>query len=119
MARALNTNMIDFSVGDVGDDADQWSGWTAAAGGTLLIRRAVVGNPAALVNNQFYRVAARALILTQPRGAAGFTEDMAERGVRGYILGGIHVQLEQSSDDAALTGRMHVAQIAWTVEQQA
>ena len=59
--RALNTNMLDFNVGNVGQDADQWSGWTAAAnGGTLLIRRAAGRTiPAALVNNQFYRVAAR------------------------------------------------------------
>ena len=85
----------------------------------MLIRRALANNPAALVNNQFYRVAAETLILTQPRGAAGFTEDMAERGVRGYILGGLYVQLEQSSDDAALTNRIHVAQADWTVEQQA
>ena len=77
---------------------NQWSAWTAANGGTMLIRRALANNPAALVNNQFYRVAAETLILTAAaRQRQGFTEDMAERGVRGYILGGLYVQLEQSS----------------------
>ena len=114
-----NTNMVDFSVGNAGEDANQWSGWTAAVGGSMLIRRALANNPDALVNNQFYRVAAKTLILRQPRGNQGFTEDMAERGARGYILGGIYVQLEQSSDNAALTGRLHVAEAGWTIEQEA
>ena len=118
MTTAKNTNMIDFNVGNAGQDADQWSAWDAAAGGTMLIRRALANNPDALVNNQFYRVAAETLILRQPRGNQGFSEDMAERGVRGYILGGLYVQLEQSSDDAALTNRIQVPQADWTIEQE-
>ena len=119
MATAKNTNVIDFTVGSIGDDADQWSGWTAASGGDMLIRRSLANNPAALTANQFYRVAAEALSLQQPRGANGYTEDGAERGVRGYILGGMHVQLEQSSDDSALTNRVNIAQADWTVAQEA
>lgn len=119
MATAKNTDTVDFSVGNAGEDANQWSGWDAAVGGTMLIRRALANNPDALVNNQFYRVAAETLIFRQPRGNQGFTEDMAERGVRGYIDGGVYIQLEQSSDNAALTGRLHVAEADWTIEQQA
>ena len=113
MATAKNTNIIDFNVGQVGQDANQWSAWDAAAGGTMLIRRALANNPDALVNNQFYRVAAEALTIRQPRGNQGFSEAMAERAVRGDISGGLYIQLEQSSDNAALTNRIHVPQADW------
>ena len=113
MAFARNTNQIDFNIGQSGQDADQWSGWTAASGGTRLVRRALANNPAALGDNQFYRVAANTFELEAPVGQV--EAPMARRAAAGMVLDGVHVQLEQSSDDSALTNRLLIAQADWTI----
>ena len=115
MATASNTNIADFGVGSAGDDADQWSAWDASSGGTLLYRRALANDPNALVANQYYRVGAGTLQFTAAEGDQGATAAMAQRAVRGMVKDGVYVQLEDSSDNSALTGRIFVPEASWTV----
>ena len=115
MATATNTNDEDFNVGTAEQDANQWSAWTATSGGTMLWRRALANDPAALTANQFYRLPATSLTFTVPTGSQGGTAEAARRAAAGLVAGGVHVQLEQSSDNAALTNRKFIAQSNWTV----
>ena len=117
MATAKNTDDTDFDVGTVGDDADQIALYTASAGGTLLLERGLSNDPVALTSNQFYRVEADAFTLTAPVGTEGATAAMAEKAAAGMVKDGLHMELQDSSDDTAFTNRVEIAEADWTVAQ--
>ena len=116
----LNAN-IDFPVGASGEDATHWTLWDAQSGGKLLWTDTVVGNPAPLGSNQFFRVLGNSLVITQPPGADGCTAEMARRGAAGMVVGITYLQVHSGAPGSAGTAnvlgsaRAAVANANWTV----
>ena len=78
-------------AGAVGDDCTIVTLWDAELNGNFLQEITISTNPDALVLNEIYEIAAGAIVLTQPVGV-GETEEMARRGLRGRVSGGLWVQ---------------------------
>ena len=94
MATATTTTTIQSvptPAGAVGDDCSVITLWDAETNGELLQEITISTDPAPLVLNEIYEIAAGAIVLTQPVGV-GETEEMAKRGLRGRILGGVWIQ---------------------------
>lgn len=112
----LNADVV-FAVGSAGDDATKWKLFDAAAAGNALWEANLSNNPAALTQNQFYRVRSGQIVVTQPTGAGGATEEFAKRELRGALGPSVWLQLfdVHSSADRALTGRVEVPLARWTI----
>ncbi len=117
----LNADVI-FGVGDSGDDATHWKIFDAATGGNVLWRAALSNNPAALTQNQFYRVRANQAAITQPVGSDGATEEFAKRELAGALGKGqtteavwMELLYVNSGTDEALTNRVQVNLTQWEI----
>ena len=115
MATGTNTNNEDFAVGDAGDDATHWTMWDAAAGGTLKWAAALANNPAALQQNEFYRIQPGDISISIAAGADGATDSAASDAVRGVVNNpdGRYFQLHDGAPGAngtnnTLTGRKNI-----------
>ena len=123
MATATLNAVVNFAVGSVGDDATHWTLWDAANGGNRLWTDTVVGDPAALVANQFFQVPANMLVITQPVGVDGATPEMARRGAAGMVIGTTYVQMHSADPGANGTAniltavRAAIVNGSWTVAQ--
>ena len=78
-------------AGAVGDDLMWVSLWDALTGGTFLHRQSISNDPDPLALGERFNIAAGVMKLIQPTGT-GETEAMAERKIRGAILGGVWIQ---------------------------
>ena len=116
MARGANATVVNFGVGQAGQDATQWELWDQAAGGTLLWKRNLQGNPPPLVGNQFFQIEAGTLIVEVPEGTEGAQAAAALRAVRGILAGTTFVQL-LAADETVLTNRvaLDLAGRGWTI----
>ena len=112
----LNTDKV-FNVGSAGQDATKWKLFDAAAAGNELWSGALSNNPAALTQNQFYRVRANQLVVTQPIGAGGATEEFAKRELKGALGPSTYLQLfdVNNNADRAVTNRVAVPLADWTI----
>lgn len=118
----LNDNVV-FAVGMTGQDANAWRLYDAEVGGNLLWSGDLANDPAALQQNQFYRVAANRWVITQPIGADGATEEFAKRELRGALGPNTYAELRQKTaqqganpaTDVAVTGRVAVPLSRWTI----
>lgn len=112
----LNADVV-FAVGSAGQDATKWKLYDASTSGNVLWAASLSNNPAALTQNQFYRVRSGQLVVTQPVGSGGATEEFAKRELKGALGPSTWLQLfdvDQSSD-RALTGRVEIPLASWTV----
>lgn len=124
MAQAANTDVVRSvaaPAGAVGKDCTHISLWSAADDGELLGKKAISTDPAALVLDARYEMAAGALTVTAPAGADE-TEAMARRAAAGKVAGGVWVQYHEGEPGAAGgdnviagMGRTPVPEDAWTV----
>ena len=117
MATATLNKNVDFAVGSAGQDATKWKLFDAAQGGNELWEDNLSNNPAALSANQFYRVRANTLVITQPVGTDGAKEEFCRRELRGALGPTTWLQLfdVNAGSDRALTGRIAVALADWTI----
>lgn len=114
MATATYDSIVNYDVGDVGDDATQWSAWDAETGGVRIRRNDFSNNPVALIANQFYRVEAGEIVFTVPQSTDGGTAEEARRAARGIVAGGVWVQLEASTN-VAVTERRQLPESGFTI----
>ena len=112
----LNTEKT-FPVGSAGQDATKWKLFDAESAGNELWSANLSNNPAALTQNQFYRVRANQLVVTQPIGTGGATEEFAKRELKGALGPAVWLQLFDvyNSADRALTTRVRVPLAEWTI----
>jgi len=112
----LNADQV-FNVGSAGQDATKWKLYDQAAGGKVLWEGNLSNNPAALTQNQFYRVRANQFVVTQPIGAGGMTEDGAKRALKGLLGPATWLQLfdVNNNADRSLTNRVEIAIGEWTI----
>ena len=119
MATATLNDEKVFSVGSAGQDATKWKLFDAAADGNELWEASLANNPAALTQNQFYRIRANQFVVTQPIGTGGMTEEGAKRELRGLLGPNTWAQLfdtgGQNGADRALTGRVTIPLADWTI----
>lgn len=115
-AASLNTEK-QFNVGQAGQDATKWKLFDASTGGNELWEDDLTNNPVALVQNQFYRVRSGQLVITQPIGTDGATEEFAKRELRGALGPSTWLQLFDVNQgaDRALTNRVEVPLAQWTI----
>ena len=119
MATAKNTGAITFAEGAVGDDATYVHLYDAAAAGTLKTAVQLTGNPAALQANEFYRIPAEMVVLTQTPGAnedASFAVD----SLNGRVANALFVAMATgagSATELSTPGRVELAAGDWTVEE--
>ena len=131
MATAVNTSAASFgtqttqSMVDSSRVVTHYTGWTASAGGDDLYTVAASGSAADRTiesAGQTLTIPAGELILTVASDTVS-SNDGAERGVRGYIAGGIWWQAHYGAPGTNRTanllalGRVQVAQSGWTVAQ--
>ena len=126
MAQAENTAVVLFQAApaaSVGEDCTHVSLWSALTGGDFLQSQSISTNPSPLALGEQYEIAAGALVLDQAAPTNG-TEDMAERAVRGRILGGVWVQAHTGAPGGNGTNnvlpglaRVAIAQAGFTVSQ--
>ena len=124
MAQAANTRVVRSvaaPAGAVGKDCTHVTLWSAAADGDLLGRKAISTNPAPLVLDARYEIAAGSLTVTAPAGADE-TEAMARRAAAGKVAGGVWVQYHEGEPGAAGAdnviadmGRTAVPEAGWTI----
>lgn len=100
------------AVGTAGQDANTWKLYDHASAGNELWSQALQNNPAALTQNQFYRIRANQFTITQP-AATGESEESAKRKLRGMLGPTVWVQLFQGA--TAVTGRISIALGDWTI----
>lgn len=118
----LNDNVI-FAVGTTGQDANGWRLYDAESGGNELWRDDLANDPAALQQNQFYRIASGEFVITQPIGTDGATEEFAKRELRGALGPETWAELRQITrdgggtvlTDVAVTGRVSVPIARWNI----
>ncbi|MDE0716310.1 MAG: hypothetical protein OXH64_00050 [Rhodospirillaceae bacterium] len=117
MATATLNTAKAFAAGSQGQDATKWKLFDAANGGNELWEGGLSNNPAPLAADQFYRIPANTLVITQPIGSGGATEEFAKRELRGALGPTTWVQLfdRNNNADRALTGRVAVALADWTI----
>lgn len=119
MATATLSTEAVFNVGSAGQDATKWKLFDAAADGNELWSDTLANNPAALAQNQFYRVRANQFVVTQPVGTDGATEEFARRELRGALSPTTWLQLFDTGGDGgadrALTNRVAVPIASWTI----
>ena len=119
MATATLNTAKQFPVGVAGQDATKWKLFDAAADGNELWEANLSNNPAALIQNQFYRIRANQFVITQPIGNGGMTEEGAKRELRGLVGPTVWAQLfdtgGQNGADRALTTRVSIALADWTI----
>ena len=93
MATAENTNAVSFPNNvpqDLIDDSrsiTHWTGWTTESGGIDLYTIDITDKALSVVS-QTVTIPAGMLVITVVSDTTS-SDDGAERGVRGYILGGI------------------------------
>lgn len=124
MAQAANTHVVRSAAAPaaaVGKDCTHITLWDAAADGEMLGKKAISTDPAALVLDARYEMAAGALTVSAPAGADE-TEAMARRAAAGKIAGGVWVQYHEGEPGAAGAdnviadmGRTAVPEAGWTV----
>lgn len=124
MAQAANADIVRSAAapaGAVGKDCTYVTLWSAAADGDLLGKKQISTNPAPLVLDARYEIAAGALTVTAPAGADE-TAAMARRAAAGKVAGGVWVQYHDGDPGAAGDanviadmGRTAVPQAGWTV----
>ena len=124
MAQASNTNLIQFAPATIaGVDVTHIGIWSAQANGTFHGGKAVSGNPAAVAIGQRFQIAAGEVDVVVANG--DFQASMAEKFVRGGILGGLWISLHTGNPgnnganevNEAWYDRVTVAQADWTVTQ--
>lgn len=124
MAQAANKDIvrsIPAPAGAVGKDCTHVTLWDAAADGNLLGKKQISTNPAPLVLDARYEIAAGALVITAPAGASE-TAAMARRAAAGKVAGGVWVQYHTGAPGAAGDanviagmGRTAIPQAGWTI----
>lgn len=120
MATATLTVEKIFNVGTAGQDAIKWRLWKHATSTTDANKYAegtLSNNPDALTQNQFYRVQANQLVITQTKGTV-----MTEQFVKDELAGALKdktTYLELFSDaggaDSFTTNRVACAAADWTI----
>ena len=137
MATATSITAVTFpnaapqSFIDNSRSVTHYTGWTVESGGDDLITLDAV-DAAFTDTGQMVRVPAGGIVLTVPEIAYNtsgteigrISADMAERGVRGYILGGIWWQAHYGNPGTARTanaltdlGRIQIVASGYTVAQ--
>ena len=131
MATARNTAAASFPTATTQQMVDDsrvvthYTGWTAQTGGTDLYTVAATGSVSDRTiasAGQTLTIPATELVLTVASDAVS-SDDGAERGVRGYIAGGIWWQAHYGAPGANRTanvlalGRVQIAQAGYTVAQ--
>ena len=112
----LNADVV-FRVGDAGDDATKWKLYTAESGGMLLWAANLSNNPSPLTQNQFYRVRANQITITQAIGSDGATEEFAKRELTGALSDSTWLELfdVNNNADRSLTDRVEIPIAGWTI----
>ena len=112
----LNAEKV-FPVGEAGQDATKWKLFDAATGGNELWEANLSNNPAALTQNQFYRIRANQFVVTQPVGSGGMKEEGAKRELKGLLGPTVWAQLfdVNNGSDRALTTRVSIPLADWTI----
>ena len=105
MANTNAVQSIAALTGAVGDDLTWLSLWSLESGGVFLHRQSISTDPSALALGQRFNIAAAAMKLIQPT-ATGETEGMAERKIRGAILGGVWIQWHTGDPGSAGTSNV-------------
>jgi len=113
----LNKEKI-FNVGTAGQDATKWRLWkhaTSTAATNKYAEGTLANNPAPLTQNQFYRVQANQIVITQTAGTV-MTEEFAKDELRGVLGRNTWLELfSDASDGAFKTNRVSVAPGDWTI----
>lgn len=124
MAQASNTNIVQFPIATAaGVDVTHIGIFSAASAGDFLGGKAVSGNPAAIAIGQRFQLAAGEVDIVVANG--DFQAEMAEKMVRGAILGGLYLSLHTGNPgttganevNEAWYSRVNVTQASWTVTQ--
>ena len=124
MAQASNSNLVQFPAATIaGVDVTHIGLRTAQNAGDFLGGKAVSGNPSAIAIGQRFQIAAGEIDVVVANG--DFQAVMAEKFVRGGILGGLWVSLHTANPgnnganevNESWYNRVQVAQADWTVTQ--
>ena len=113
----LNAAKI-FNIGTAGQDAIKWRLWkhaTSTAATNKYAEGALANNPAALTANQFYRVPANSIVITQLRGTV-MTEEFVKDELKGALGKTTYLELFSDAQNAVFkTNRVSVAAGDWTI----
>ena len=105
MATAKNTAAHLFAAAtnaQDGSDATHFSVWDMASGGNWLFNIAFSNNPDPIEEGGRYRIAANAVVITQPKATAE-SDESAIRSLKGKLDGNTHWQLHSGDPGAAGT----------------
>ena len=118
MATATLNAVKIFNIGAAGQDAIKWRLWkhaTSTAASNKYAEGTLANNPAALTANQFYRVPANSIVITQLRGTV-MTEEFVKDELKGALGKITYLELFSDAQSGAFkTNRVAVAIAEWTI----
>ena len=117
MSSATLNEIKVFAVGTAGQDATKWKLFDADSAGSEIWAANLANNPAALTQNQFYRVRVGQCVIEQAEGSDGATAEGTKRSLRGLLGPTVWLQLFDVHNlaDRALTGRVAIQLANWTI----